>query len=112
MLPSEYPHKLSLIPSGDPYQDSNGNWVNPVGGAWSDATSLAGDCRDQPVDKGPSKLVIDGKVVEYGSIIYCDLAIPDLKRGDQVRVSQGGKVRLEGDVKRFSRDYFHCRIWV
>ncbi|WP_262246960.1 hypothetical protein [Parapedobacter soli] len=109
----QYPHKLQYITSGDPYQDADGNWVNPSESTdWLNATSLETDCRDQPNDKGVKMTVVDGEVLEFGSVVYCELDVPDLSRGDRVRINHGSKVRLEGTVKRFSRDEFHCRIWV
>ncbi|PPL04974.1 hypothetical protein [Parapedobacter indicus] len=108
-----YAHKLFFIPSGDPYKDSQGNWVNPAESTeWLPATDMEVDCRDQPNDKGTSTTVVDGDVLEFGSIVFCELDIPNLKRGDRIRVIMDGAVRLVGAVKRFSRDYFHCRIWV
>lgn len=109
----QYPHKLQYITAGDPYQDGNGNWVNPSEStAWLNATDLETDCRDQPNDKGVATTVVDGDVLEFGSIVFCELDVPDLKRNDRVRISHDSNVRLEGTVKRFSRDAFHCRIWV
>lgn len=108
----QYPHKLQYIASGEPYQDANGNWVNPAESTdWLNATSLETDCRDQPNDEGVRRTKVDGETLEFGSVIYCELDVPDLKTGDRVRVTHGGKVRLEETVKRFSRDHFACRIW-
>lgn len=109
----QYPHKLLYKASSAPTKDANGNWVNPsTGGNYINATALEADCRDTPSDEGNQTTIVDGEVINYGSIVYCELDIPDLKRGDLVKVFQGINVRLEGQVKRFSRDSFHCRIWV
>lgn len=107
-----YLHKLKIQAISAPYKDANGNWVNPSIGSFSNATGLEKDCNDQPKDKGNSRIIVDGESVEFSSIVYGDLSVPNLKRGDLIQVYQGLNLRLEGAVKRFSRDKFHVRIWV
>lgn len=109
----KYPHKLYYIPAGDPYQDSNGNWVNPSGSdTWSPATGTPTDCREEPEDGGRGIVVVDSVKVEFTSMVYALTAIPDLKRGDRVKIEHNGSTKLETTVKRFSRENYHCLLWL
>ena len=109
----QYPHKLLFIAAGEPYQDGNGNWVNPSqSDSWQDASPFDTDCREEPEDGGKSTVVVDGVNVEFTSMVYAMSAVANLKRGDRVRITYNGSIKLETTVKRFSREHFHCLIWV
>jgi len=70
------------------------------------------DCREEPEDGGKGTVVVDGVKVEFSSMVYADPVISDLKRGDRVRIMHNGSIKLETTVKRFSREHFHCLVWV
>lgn len=109
----QYSHKLYYIPAGDPYQDSNGDWVNPSESTtWLQATGLSTDCREEPQDSGKGVVVVDGVKVEFTSMVFAKLSIPNLRRGDRVKIEHNGSTKLETTVKRFSREHYHCLIWL
>lgn len=112
-MSTQYPHKLQYIASNESIKDANGNWVTPSSsGTWSAASSLSNDCREEPENSGNSKVIVDGKEVIYTSMVYARKEVIDLKRGDKVRIMHNGSVKLESTVKRFSREKFHCLIWL
>ena len=90
----QYPHFLQV-------KDDNGNWED---------FSI---CRDQPNDKGKMVTVGDGINYQFSSLIFMPTGVQDLLVGQDIRIQDVSReVRLETEVRRFSQDNLHCRLWV
>lgn len=104
----QYPHTLeiaiepSLETTGDGYQTTTGQQD------WQQITT----CRDEPNSSSRQVNRQDGVMVSFSSLIQTPKSVNVIPVGSKVRVKQGEWIRLEGEVKRFDKGAFHCRIWV
>ena len=58
-------------------------------------------------------IVANGESFAYSSVVFVNTDTPAIESGTHVEIrEQDGNVRLSGEVKRFSRDLMHARIWV
>jgi len=90
----QYPHVLQV-------KNSQGQWED---------FSI---CRDQPNDKGAVIQVGEGTFYQFRSIVFMAVGVENLLTGQDVRVIDiNGKTRLDTEVRRFSSDNLHCRLWV
>ena len=89
----KYPHILQV-------KDLQGEWIN------------FSECEDQPNDKGKMVNVGDGTQYQFASLIFLPLIEPLLTGQDLRVVDTDGLVRLDTEVKRFSSEHQHCRLWV
>ena len=56
---------------------------------------------------------LDGQIFECTATVYAPKDTPKIEAGTTLQVVDvEGNIRLEKQVIRFSRDYFHCRIFV
>ncbi|WP_448104736.1 hypothetical protein [Pedobacter panaciterrae] len=70
-------------------------------------------CEDQPNDKGKMVTVGDGTQYQFASLIFMPSLVEELLTGQDIRVIDiNGKVRLDIEVRRFSDEHQHCRLWV
>ena len=105
------PHRLYVQQSKFVGKDDNGfdlpcetEWVFWCG------------CRDQPSEQGRQNRTMKGANGEsflYSSIVFVDVDTLVIEAGTCIEVrEQDDFVRLTGEVKRFSTDMLHARIWV
>ena len=72
-----------------------------------------GVCRDEIAGAGQKVSKVDGQIFDCTATIYAPKGTPTIAAGTTVQVvDTEGNIRLEKQVIRFSRDYFHCRIFV
>lgn len=105
-----YPYLLKVKVSQEPTIDENGIPTypsNPI--EWQEI----GICRDEIAGAGQKISKIDGQIFECTATIYAPKDTPKIEAGTTLQVVDvEGDIRLEKQVIRFSRDYFHCRIFV
>jgi hypothetical protein len=71
-----------------------------------------GNCREQHLGQGRVRSA-NGDTYLYSSVVFADRNTPTVETGTNIEVREpDGYVRLAGDVKRFSKDEMHARIWV
>jgi hypothetical protein len=71
-----------------------------------------GNCREQHLGQGRVRSA-NGETHLYSSVIFADRKIPSIETGILIEVREADeRVRLSGEVKRFSRDAMHSRIWI
>jgi len=105
------PHRLYVQQSKSVGKDDNG-FDLPC------ETELAFwcQCREQPSEQGRQNRTVTGANGEsfvYSSIVFVDVHTQFIETGTRVEVRERDDfVRLTGEVKRFSKDMFHARIWV
>jgi len=106
MVAGLYPYDLKQ-------SNSDGGFVNSKGNVFAGSESWVTLCKCRDEQSGEREVQgPDGVYYTYSAIVYAPKSCPDLKKGDRVQVISEGKVRIEETVKNFSRDFFHCRIWV
>nr|DAR92704.1 MAG TPA: hypothetical protein [Caudoviricetes sp.]DAX52420.1 MAG TPA: hypothetical protein [Caudoviricetes sp.] len=72
-----------------------------------------GICRDEITGSGQKISKVDGQIFECTATVYAPKNTPKIEAGTTLQVVDlEGNIRLEKQVIRFSRDYFHCRIFV
>jgi hypothetical protein len=70
-------------------------------------------CREQPLGYNREIRGANGESYYCSSIVFVDKDIPKIEYGTRIEVREdGGFVKLAGEVKRFSKDMMHVRIWV
>jgi len=70
-------------------------------------------CREQPLGYSQEAKGANGESYSYSSIVFSDPGVPKIESGTRIEVREpDGSVRLAGEVKRFSEDLMHVRIWV
>jgi hypothetical protein len=70
-------------------------------------------CREQPLGQSRELEGKNGKSYRYSSLVFVDVDTPEIETGALIEVRESdGRIRLSGEVKRFSRDMMHARIWV
>lgn len=95
MVNVQYPHILQIK------DEDTGNWTDLT------------ECRDQPNDKGRMITLGDGINYQYGSVIYAPAGIERLLTVQDIKViGERGEKRQQAEVKRFSADSLHTRIWI
>ena len=105
-----YPYLLKVKVSQNPTIDENGVPTYPSDPIeWQEI----GVCRDEIAGAGQKISKVDGQIFECTATIYAPKGTPTITAGTTVQVVDvEGNIRLEKQVIRFSRDYFHCRIFV
>jgi hypothetical protein len=72
-----------------------------------------GICRDEIAGAGQKISKVDGQIFDCTATVYAPKDTPKIEAGTTLQVVDvEGNIRLEKQVIRFSRDYFHCRIFV
>ena len=105
-----YPYLLKVKVSQNPTIDENGIPTYPSAPIeWQDI----GVCRDEIAGAGQKISKVDGQIFECTATVYAPKDTPKIEAGTTLQVVDvEGNIRLEKPVIRFSRDYFHCRIFV
>ena len=105
-----YPYLLKVKVSQEPTIDENGVPTYPSDPIeWKEI----GICRDEIAGAGQKISKVDGQIFECTATIYAPKDTPKIEAGTTLQVVDiEGNIRLEKQVIRFSRDYFHCRIFV
>ena len=102
------PHRLYVQQATPVGSDANGFELPYVSG-WVHRC----DCREQPTGQGRVITVANGESVAYSSIVFVDAGTPAIETGTRIEVREpDDTVILTGEVKRFSRNDYHARIWV
>ena len=72
-----------------------------------------GICRDEITGSGQKISKVDGQIFECTATVYAPKNTPKIEAGTTLQVvDTEGNIRLEKQVIRFSKDLFHCRIFV
>ena len=105
-----YPYLLKVKVSQEPTIDENGVPTYPSDPIeWQEI----GVCRDEIAGSGQQITKVDGQIFDCTATIYTPKDTPKIEAGTTLQVVDvEGNIRLEKQVIRFSRDYFHCRIFV
>lgn len=105
-----YPYLLKVKVSQSPTIDENGIPTYPSDPIeWKEI----GICRDEIAGAGQKITKVDGQIFECTATIYAPKDTPKIEAGTTLQVVDiEENIRLEKQVIRFSRDYFHCRIFV
>lgn len=105
-----YPYLLKVKVSQESTIDENGVPTYPSDPIeWQEI----GICRDEIAGAGQKISKVDGQIFECTATIYAPKDTPKIEAGTTLQVVDvEGNIRLEKQVIRFSRDYFHCRIFV
>ena len=105
-----YPYLLKVKVSQNPTIDENGVPTYPSDPIeWQEI----GVCRDEIAGAGQKISKVDGQIFECTATVYAPKDTPKIEAGTALQVVDvEGNIRLEKQVIRFSRDYFHCRIFV
>ena len=104
-----YPYLLKVKVSQDPTIDENGIPIYPTNPIeWQEI----GICRDE-IAGGQKITKVDGQIFECTATVYAPKDTPKIEAGTTLQVvDTEGNIRLEKQVIRFSKDLFHCRIFV
>ena len=105
-----YPYLLKKKVSQDPTINEDGIPTYPTDPiTWEEV----GACRDEIAGAGQKISKVDGQIFECTATVYAPKDTPKIEAGTTLQVVDiEGNIRLEKQVIRFSRDYFHCRIFV
>ena len=105
-----YPYLLKVKVSQNPTIDENGVPTYPSDPIeWQEI----GVCRDEIAGAGQKISKTDGQIFDCTATIYAPKGTPTITAGTTVQVVDlEGNIRLEKQVIRFSKDLFHCRIFV
>lgn len=68
-------------------------------------------CRDEANQSGQVIRLADSSTMKYDVLIQLPKSCPLISEGTPIQVRDGLTVRVNGTVKRFSRDQLHCRLW-
>lgn len=103
----QYPYRLKvLVQSEAAFDQSTAEWMQ--GSAeWIEWSK----CRDE-ISNATILAKEDGEYYTYSAIIYCPKSIKKIGKGAKIQVWSGEEIRLEGEVKRFSKDQLNARIWL
>ena len=105
-----YPYLLKKKVSQEPTINEDGIPTYPTDPIiWEEV----GVCRDEIAGAGQKITKVDGQIFDCIATIYAPKDTPKIEAGTTLQVvDTEGNIRLEKQVIRFSRDYFHCRIFV
>ena len=102
------PHELYVQQSTPAGKDDSGFDLKPV----TEWVYWCG-CREQPLGYNREARGTNGESYYYSSTVFADRDIPKIECGTRIEVREAdGNVKLAGEVKRFSKDMEHVRIWV
>lgn len=105
-----YPYLLKVKVSQNPTINDDGIPTYPT---YPITWEEVGVCRDEIAGAGQKISKVDGQIFECTATIYAPKDTPKIEAGTTLQVVDvEGNIRLEKQVIRFSRDYFHCRIFV
>ncbi|WP_231464684.1 hypothetical protein [Pedobacter sp. Leaf132] len=105
----QYPHIMNVsFAAQASIKNENGDWLKPNG--TSELNNLR--CRVEPNSKGSYTNGQDGKKIEFSSLIFIEGRIETIPIGSEIKVLEGEEVILETSSLKFSRDFFHSRLWV
>lgn len=103
----QYPYTLELLQkTKSVFDESTASWIESTE-EWVEVSK----CRDE-TGGGGKVTTQDGEIYSFSSIVQLPKGTDGIKSGDRIRVIQGGNVRFEASVVRFSKDQLHSRLWV
>lgn len=103
-----YPYTLKvLIETEAVFDQSTAEWNAGVA-EWE----TFGKCRDEINGSGAKITTQDSENYVYSAVIYAPKTLNEVPKGAKVQVWNGSELRAEGEVKRYSKDRLHCRIWL
>lgn len=105
-----YPYLLKVKISQNPTINDDGIPTYPSDPIeWQEI----GVCRDEIAGAGQKISKVDGQIFECTATVYAPKNTPKIEAGTTLQVvDTEGNIRLEKQVIRFSKDLFHCRIFV
>ena len=105
-----YPYLLKIKASQEPTINEDGIPTYPTDPIeWKEI----GFCRDEIAGSGQKISKVDGQIFECTATVYAPKDTPKIEAGTTLQVvDTEGNIRLEKQVIRFSKDFFHCRIFV
>lgn len=107
MVIIQYPYKLKvLIQTEAIFVQETAEWIQGFE-EWQEW----GKCRDE-ISNATIVSKEDGAFYQYSAIVYCPKSINKIDKGAKIQIWHGDELRLEGEVRRFSKDQLHTRIWV
>lgn len=116
---SQYPYLLLVLKapksgSKSPASiDENGDWIVGITEGGDCEYYKVAQCRNETGGKGDMSYLVDGVKYVYEAVIFAPKSCPKLPLGSKIRVMQpDGKMRTEGNVKKFENGQLHVRIWV
>lgn len=103
----QYPYILKVYKEQEAtFDQSTAEWTQGVA-EWIEW----GKCRDE-VSSGGKITLQDGEQYSFSAVVYCPKHIKEINKGAIIQVWNNGDLRLQGEVKRFSKDQLHARIWL
>ncbi len=104
----QYPYNLFIFETSPAFQDDNGDWQ-----AGASDWVLASKCRDESNSKSAQIKLTDETAYTFESLIQLPKSCPTIETGvlSEVRDSEGN-IRVNGTVRRFSKDQLHTRLWL
>ena len=108
VVSTQYPYSLYQYQILASSQDATGDFVSN-GAEWV----LMAKCRDETTSAQRIPAVDDGIAYIPDAVVYCEVACEVINVGSKVQVrNPNGSIRLAGTCRGFSKDTFHCRLWV
>ncbi|GAB3973829.1 hypothetical protein GCM10028806_28510 [Spirosoma terrae] len=103
----QYPYQLWVLAVAESDVDNQGNFLES-----ESQFVLTASCRDEANTGGQTVQLADSSTIKYDTLIQLPKSCPVIEAGASIKVLDGSTLRVEGIVKRFSRDQLHCRLWV
>lgn len=105
----QYPYNLKVFKNTEAVFDENtASWIEGT----STLVSI-GKCRDEANGAGGKITTKDGENYIFGATVYMPLGTEEIAEGQKIQVvDDAGKIRISGDVKRFSKNQLNSVLWV
>ena len=108
MMFSFRPHKIQYLSVLDNFEDEDGNIVQGKE-EWSEPIL----CRYELNQRASTITLQDGQAYTYSYVVYLFLSAPNFTYGQTVRLlNQDDEVIDTLEVKGFTREQLHCRLWL
>lgn len=106
----QYPNKILIhSKTSNSTQNEQGDWVVPQEEV---PAPVELPCRIELRSSAGYITSTDGKLIEFQSIIYLPLPMPDVSIDQTISVKNGEVIRFVGTVKQFSKGQLNARIWI
>ncbi|MBQ9253231.1 MAG: hypothetical protein IJ180_00485 [Bacteroidales bacterium] len=101
-------HKLQYLITSGGYEDEDGNYIQG-----DEEWSKEIPCRYELNQRASTITLQDGVAYTYTYVVYLNLSAPDFHYGQTIRLIRNDGIVVDTkEVKGFTREQLHCRLWL
>lgn len=104
---SQYPDIINIVWKGQPYQDSEGKWVQPM-----TETFFSGKCRAVAATADRRNKSQSGMSIKYQYTVFMPKTTTIIPEGAKVEITRHDGLQIEGTAKNPINNQLNSVLWL